>query len=71
MVEWDGLENRCSPCDYRGFESHSLRLIVIANAEVPPSFGGKVKQSLFWVDSNTIEVQTSHSLRSFNLPMNL
>ena len=25
MVEWDGLENRCSRFGYRGFESHPLR----------------------------------------------
>jgi hypothetical protein len=25
VVEWDGLENRCSPSGYRGFESHPLR----------------------------------------------
>ncbi len=26
MVEWGGLENRCSGSRYRGFESHPLRL---------------------------------------------
>ncbi len=30
MVEWDGLENRCTLRGYRGFESHPLRLPAFA-----------------------------------------
>jgi hypothetical protein len=28
-----GLENRCGPCDHRGFESHPLRSFVSARMQ--------------------------------------
>jgi hypothetical protein len=35
VVERAGLENRCTPSGYRGFESHLLRYFVVAKQRRP------------------------------------
>ena len=50
-----GLENRCSPCGYRGFESLPLRWIVLGDdSELNPVGAGKFSYLSFWQDENII-----------------